>query len=84
MSPRKMEGEMGGQNGSRLVPIVIGVVEFAIGFFIAGIGSGIIYYFSLLIGGGLCLLGGKSIIFGIFAKQERINEMTLNRISRRR
>jgi len=73
---------MGKKHGSRLVPIVTGIVEFVIGFFIVGIGRGIIYYLSLLIGGGLCLLGVKSLYIGIFAKQDKIDEMTLNKIRR--
>jgi len=68
---------MGGEHGSRFVPIVTGIVEFAIGFFIAGIGRGAAYFISLVIGGGLCLMGLRALYIGIFAKQEKIDEMTL-------
>lgn len=48
----KVEREMGITHGSRWISIIWGLIEFAAGFFIAGIGTGIIYYLTLLLGAG--------------------------------
>lgn len=69
------------QQDSRLAPIVVGIVELIAGFFIAGRGSGFIYYLTILIGGGLFLFGLYSLYIGIFAKQKQVDEMTLGIIA---
>lgn len=65
------------QHGSRLVPIVVGIIELIAGVFVAGRGSGIIYYLTALAGGGLFLFGLYSLYLGIFGKQEKVDKMTL-------
>ena len=71
---------MGKEHGSRLVPITTGIVEIAVGYFLAGIGKGVVFYLTLIAGGGLVLLGLKALLLGVFAKQEKIDEMTLKKI----
>lgn len=71
------------QHGSRFVPITVGIIELVIGFFIAGRGSGIIYYLTALIGGGLFLLGLYSLYLGIFGKQEKVDKMTLGNYNKK-
>jgi hypothetical protein len=67
------------QRGSRAVPIIVGLIELGVAFFVAGIGSGIVYYITILIAGVLAILGLRSLYMGIFAKQEIIDQETLNK-----
>ena len=67
---------MDNKHGSRIVPIAFGIIEIILAIIIAGRGSGFIRYLTSFIGGGLFIFGLYSLYLGIFARQQKIDEMT--------
>jgi len=65
------------QHGSRWVPIIWAIIYLAGAFFISGVGKGIVHIITLFIGGGLFIMGIRSLYIGLFAKQDTVDQWTL-------
>ena len=70
------------QHGSRWIPIIWGIVYLVGAFLISGVGKGIVHIITLFIGGGLLVMGIRSLYMGLFAKQDTVDQMTLRRKGR--